>query len=161
MGSSSLPKSNWGPLQWECADLASGPPGKSLASILDYSADFVTGDSSSIPGLGRSPGVGIAVHSSILAWRIPWTEARGGYKEGYKELDTTEWLSVHIAYLFYCSFSAFQSLYRSSLHFQNRLQSSSFSLRWFFLSTLHLDNIYIHFRFQIKYLFLNELSPDS
>ena len=58
MGSSSLPKSNWGPLQWECADLANGPPGKSLSSILDYSTDFVTGDSSSIPGSGRSPGVG-------------------------------------------------------------------------------------------------------
>ena len=28
----------------------------------------------SIPGLGRSPGVGMATHSSILAWEIPWTE---------------------------------------------------------------------------------------
>ena len=26
-----------------------------------------------IPGLGRSPGEGKAIHSSILAWRIPWT----------------------------------------------------------------------------------------
>ena len=29
-----------------------------------------TGDPSLIPGLGRSPGGGIATHSSILAWRI-------------------------------------------------------------------------------------------
>ena len=28
----------------------------------------------SIPGLGRSPGGGMATHSNILAWRIPWTE---------------------------------------------------------------------------------------
>ena len=28
----------------------------------------------SIPGLGRSPGGEHATHSSILAWRIPWTE---------------------------------------------------------------------------------------
>ena len=28
----------------------------------------------SIPGLGRSPGGGNGNHSSILAWRIPWTE---------------------------------------------------------------------------------------
>ena len=28
----------------------------------------------SVPGLGRSPGGGHATHSSILAWRIPWTE---------------------------------------------------------------------------------------
>ena len=27
-----------------------------------------------IPVLGRSPGKGNATHSSILAWRIPWTE---------------------------------------------------------------------------------------
>ena len=31
------------------------------------------GDLGSIPGLGRSPGKGKATHSSILAWRIPWT----------------------------------------------------------------------------------------
>ena len=31
-------------------------------------------DSASIPGLGRSAGEGMATHSSILAWRSPWTE---------------------------------------------------------------------------------------
>ena len=31
------------------------------------------GDLSSIPGLGRSLEQGKATHSSILAWRIPWT----------------------------------------------------------------------------------------
>ena len=35
-------------------------------------------DLSSIPGLGRSPGEGMATHSSILAWRSPWTEKPGG-----------------------------------------------------------------------------------
>ena len=30
-----------------------------------------------IPGSGRSPGGG-HTHSSILAWRIPWTEEPGG-----------------------------------------------------------------------------------
>ena len=34
---------------------------------------------------------GMAIHSSILAWRIPWTEEPGGYSPwGGKELDTTE-----------------------------------------------------------------------
>ena len=54
------------------------------------------GDLGSIPGLGRSPGE-MATHSSILAWRIPWTaEPHGqqslvGYSpRGRKELDTTE-----------------------------------------------------------------------
>ena len=35
------------------------------------------GDPGSIPRLGRSPGEGNAIHSSILAWRIPWTEEPG------------------------------------------------------------------------------------
>ena len=31
------------------------------------------------------------IHSSILAWRIPWTEGLVGYSPwGRKELDTTE-----------------------------------------------------------------------
>ena len=36
------------------------------------------GNSGSVPGLGRFPGGGMATHSSILAWRIPWTEEPGG-----------------------------------------------------------------------------------
>ena len=31
-----------------------------------------------VPGWGRSPGGGLATHSSILAWRIPWAEGPGG-----------------------------------------------------------------------------------
>ena len=38
---------------------------------------------------------GMATHSSILAWRIPWTEEPGGYCPwGHKELDVTEQLSL-------------------------------------------------------------------
>ena len=34
---------------------------------------------------------GMATHSSILAWRIPWTEEPGGYSlQGCEESDTTE-----------------------------------------------------------------------
>ena len=34
---------------------------------------------------------GMATHSSILAWRIPWTEEPGGYSPwGCQESDTTE-----------------------------------------------------------------------
>ena len=32
----------------------------------------------SIPGLGRSPGGAHGNPSSVLAWRIPWTEEPGG-----------------------------------------------------------------------------------
>ena len=34
---------------------------------------------------------GMATHSSIVAWRIPWTEEPGGYSPwGCKESDTTK-----------------------------------------------------------------------
>ena len=36
------------------------------------------GDSGSMPGSGNPLEKGIATHSSILAWRIPWTEEPGG-----------------------------------------------------------------------------------
>ena len=36
------------------------------------------GDLSLISGSGRSPGEGVATHSSILVWEIPWTEDPGG-----------------------------------------------------------------------------------
>ena len=39
---------------------------------------------------------GMATHSDILAWRIPWTEEPGGLQpRGPQESDTTERLSTH------------------------------------------------------------------
>ena len=35
-------------------------------------------DAGLIPGSGRSAGGGLATHSTVLAWRIPWTEEPGG-----------------------------------------------------------------------------------
>ena len=33
---------------------------------------------------------GMAIHSSLLAWRVPWTEEPGGYSpQGLKESDRT------------------------------------------------------------------------
>ena len=51
------------------------------------------GDLGSIPGLGRSLEKGKATHSSIVAWRIPWTK-------GHKESDMTEQLSLANIYIF-------------------------------------------------------------
>ena len=50
-------------------DLHGGSDGKTSA--------YNVGDPGSIPGLGRSPGEGMETHSSILAWKIPWTEEPG------------------------------------------------------------------------------------
>ena len=39
---------------------------------------------------------GMAIHSSILVWRIPWIEEPGGCSPwGCQESDLTEWLSMH------------------------------------------------------------------
>ena len=46
-----------------------------------------------VQSLGREDPLeeGMATHSSILAWRIPWTEEPGGLpSQGLKESDTTE-----------------------------------------------------------------------
>ena len=50
------------------------------------------GEADSIPGLGRSPGEGMATHSSVLPWRIPWTEEPGGLSSmGSQRI--TSWVS--------------------------------------------------------------------
>ena len=46
----------------------------------------------------------MATHSSILAWRIPWTEEPGGLLGVAKESDVTE----ATRYAKQCSFTAYQ-----------------------------------------------------
>ena len=43
---------------------------------------------------------GMATHSSILAWKIPWTEEPGRLYSlwGRKESDRTEWLTTTVSY---------------------------------------------------------------
>ena len=55
-----------------------------------------TRDADSIPGLGRSSGVGNGTHSSILAWKFHGQRSLVGYSPwSHKELDTTEWLTLN------------------------------------------------------------------
>ena len=55
------------------------------------------GEPGSIPGLGRPPGGGNAVHSRILAWRIPGTEEPGGLQSMGSQKSQTQLkrLSAH------------------------------------------------------------------
>ena len=48
------------------------------------------GDAGSIPGSGRSLEKEMATHSSVLAWRIPWTEESGGLQSMGSQRDMTE-----------------------------------------------------------------------
>ena len=78
----------------QCGGIPSGSAGKgSTCSAGDK------GDTSSIPGLGRSPGGGNGSHSSILGWRVPWMEEPGGLYSpwGCKEPDTIERACAHVA----------------------------------------------------------------
>ena len=48
------------------------------------------GDMGSVPRSGRALEEEMATHSSILVWRIPWTEEPGGLQMiSRKQLDTT------------------------------------------------------------------------
>ena len=56
-----------------------------------------------VPSLGGEDPLeeGMATHSRILAWRIPWTEEPGKLQcIGHKESDTTERLTVSVSTLF-------------------------------------------------------------
>ena len=57
-------------LSWVVRIPPVGPDGKESACN--------AGDLGSIPGSGRPLEEGMATHSSILVWRIPWTEEPGG-----------------------------------------------------------------------------------
>ena len=53
-------------------------------------------------GLENPSEKGKATHSSILAWRIPWTIQYTVYSpRGHKELEVTEQLSLHFDYTIY------------------------------------------------------------
>ena len=42
----------------------------------------------------------VAAHSSVLAWRLPWTEEPGGLQSmGHKESDTTEQLTLSLSFV--------------------------------------------------------------
>ena len=40
---------------------------------------------------------GMAIHSSILTWRIPWTESRGATVHSVIESGTTKWLTLSLS----------------------------------------------------------------
>ena len=63
----------------------SGFPDGSVGKASAHNA----GDLGLIPGSRRSPREGNGTHSSILTWRIPWTEEPGG-PWGCQEPDRTE-----------------------------------------------------------------------
>ena len=61
----------------------------------------------------------MATHSSILAWRIPWTKELGGLQSmGLQESDTTEWLSLLLLQRLYANTMLFdvRNCYWTQVH---------------------------------------------
>ena len=54
-----------------------------------------TRDPGSIPGSGRSLERGMATHSSIPTWRIPWTEETGGLQSMRSQRVKHSWATKH------------------------------------------------------------------
>ena len=75
--------------------LLMGFPGGTVVKNPPANAGDV-GDVSLIPGLGRSLEEEMTAHSSILTWRVPWTEEPGRLQSmGLQELDMTYQLNHH------------------------------------------------------------------
>ena len=62
----------------------------SLGGSVSKESTCDMGDTVSVLGPGGSTGGKMAIHSNILAWRIPWTEEPGRLQSmESQELDTT------------------------------------------------------------------------
>ena len=71
----------WFQIPFDCKTVINGfMQASQIALVVQYlpANAGVIRDTSSIPGSGISPEEHVAIHSSILAWRIPWTEESGG-----------------------------------------------------------------------------------
>ena len=72
-----------------CFEAPKGFPGGSEVKASACNA----GDLGSIPGSGRSLEKEMATHSSILAWRIPWTEEPGGLQSTGSQRVRHNWVT--------------------------------------------------------------------
>ena len=63
------PEKMWSLYQMEISGFPCGSEGKVSA--------YNVGDQGSIPGSGRSLEKEMAIHSSTIAWKVPWKEERG------------------------------------------------------------------------------------
>ena len=77
------------PIHENCASLTAQQVKKSAYNAGDR------GNMGLIPGLGRSPEEEMAIHSSILAWKIPWKEEPGGLQCMKSQRVRHNWKTEH------------------------------------------------------------------
>ena len=105
----------WFSVWWVfCVRLTSNVPSWFSIAVIPYFRTGFTNDGTSgkepaylgrldvrdggfIPGLGGSPEAGMATHSSVLGWGIPWTEESGSLQStgSHKSRTQLTWLSTH------------------------------------------------------------------
>ena len=75
---------------------------------------------------------GMATHSSILAWRIPWTEEPGGLQSvGLQSRTQLKWLSTHANWFkYFLGSDSFEKLIKALEGFPASLETHrTFSIR--------------------------------
>ena len=89
-------------LPWGLSGFPGGSDGKAsvcnagdLGVLSGKESACSAGDAGSIPGSGRSLEKEMAIHSSILAWRIPWTKKPGGLQSMGSQRVGDNWATKH------------------------------------------------------------------
>ena len=72
------------------------PCGTVVKNLPAHAGD--TSDTGSMPGLGRSHGIEMATHSSILAWKTPQTEELGRLQSMRQQRDGDDSATDHVIF---------------------------------------------------------------
>ena len=101
---------------WSWIEVILWFPGGASCKEPTYQCRRDVRDVGSTPGLGRSPGGGQVIHSSILAWRIPQTEEPGRLQSMESQTEGHNWGNLaHRDIIFFCKGSKIIHLYRVDL----------------------------------------------
>ena len=95
----------------------------------------------------------LAPYSSILAWRIPWTEEPGGLQSMVSQSDRTEWLSTYIIWVKCLYKSSCWRLFWSAFCIYNHCYSSHNFFAFCCVLRTYLSNLYVKIIIVFKWIF--------
>ena len=102
-------------------------------------------DTSLIPGLGRCPEKEMTTHSSILAWKIPWTEEPGGLQCMESQRLRHDWACTYVCMR---QKKKSTSVIRIWCQSTEEIGSNMYIIRYMFLDLSYTHSI-------CKYVFIN------
>ena len=138
-------------LLWYISLFLSGFLGGSVVNNLSTSAGD-TGDTSLIPASGNLLEEKMATHSSIPAWKIPWTEEPGGLQSTRSQRVGHDWVTEHanfspVFFFFFalmCYFCLFNILTLLFLLIYEKIYTIIISLKRSFLMTAFSSTQWMH-----------------